>query len=281
MRLHLVAFVGSLCCGCPPAFAGAWVFPEGKGQVIVTTTFADASKAYDARGRLINTPSYRKFETRAYWEHGVTDWFTAVGEAGYLNFSGASSPMDYLNLLIAEAKAGLPLSPSAPPGPRYEGFGVSSIGGRVRLYAEGDYVFSIETSLRAASNDARRFLDMRDSVQVDARAQLGRGFELFGVHGYLDAQLGYRSRGQNGDEIRADFTAGIQPLPDVLVMAQSFSALSPRGGPAGVVASQKFQLSGVYDVNEWLSVQVGGVVGLSGVNSPAEQGVLTAVWLRY
>ena len=47
------------------AFAGAWLMPPGDGQAIVTTTFADARKAYDASGRLIQTPSYRKFETRA------------------------------------------------------------------------------------------------------------------------------------------------------------------------------------------------------------------------
>lgn len=263
------------------ARAGAWLLPEGKGQVIVTTTFANARNAYDAQGRLISTPSYRKFETRAYWEHGVTPWLTAVGEAGYLRFQGESTQLEYINLLTAQAKARLPLSTTPPSGPHYAGFGVSAVGARVRLYGDDVYIVSLEGSIRAAPTSARHFLDMRDNVQADIRLQVGRSYDLFGFPTFVDTQFGYRSRGQNGDEIRVDATAGIRPLPDVMLMAQSFSALSPRGGPAGVMASQKFQISGVYDATSWLSVQVGGVFGLSGVNSPAEQGVITALWLRY
>ena len=44
-----------------PARAGALLFPEGEGQAILTTTFSNASNAYDSQGRLIKTPSYRKF----------------------------------------------------------------------------------------------------------------------------------------------------------------------------------------------------------------------------
>ncbi len=45
----------------PPAEGGALLLPEGQGQLILTTTFANASNAYDSQGRLIKTPSYRKF----------------------------------------------------------------------------------------------------------------------------------------------------------------------------------------------------------------------------
>jgi hypothetical protein len=33
------------------------LFPEGEGQAILTTTFSNASNAYDSQGRLIKTPS--------------------------------------------------------------------------------------------------------------------------------------------------------------------------------------------------------------------------------
>jgi hypothetical protein len=49
------------------------------------------------------------------------------------------------------------------------GFGVSAIGGRVRLLTDDDRLVSFEPSLRAATPLARRFLDMRDDVQGDAR----------------------------------------------------------------------------------------------------------------
>jgi len=44
-----------------PAAAGALLMDEGAGEIIVTSTFADANKAYDTRGHLIRTPSYGKF----------------------------------------------------------------------------------------------------------------------------------------------------------------------------------------------------------------------------
>jgi hypothetical protein len=277
----VVLFFAGLTFVSGPATAGAWLYPEGKGQVIVTTTFADARKAYDAQGRLIETPPYRKFEARAYVEHGLTDWLTFVGEASYLDFRGASSPVDHLNLLVNEAKAGLPLSPIGPPGLQYGGFGIGAAGGRVELYEFGAVIVSMEASLRAAPPGARRFLDMRDTVQADARVLFGRPFEVFGFNGFFDAQFGYRSRGQNGDEIRADVTAGLRPLDQLLLMAQSFSAIAPRGGIATLVAAQKFQLSAVYDVTPQLSAQLGVVSALGGVNSPVERGVISALWWRY
>lgn len=264
-----------------PACAGAWLMAPGQGQAILTTTFADARKAYDAKGRLIETPSYRKFETRVYVEHGVLDWLTIVAEGGYMNFSGASGPLDHLNLLIDEAKAGLPLSAQAPPGARYAGLGLGAFGARTLLFTWKDYVVSAQAGVRTASPAARRFLDMRDAVQVDARLLVGRPFDLFGLPGFFDAQLGYRSRGQNGDEIRADLTLGLRPLPPILLLAQSFSGFAPKGGPAGVVAAQKFQLSAVYDMNASLSLQLGALAAIGGVNSPAERGLISALWWRY
>lgn len=279
--IFIFVLVARLSCAVPGAQAGAWLYPEGKGQVIVTTTFADARKAYDAQGRLIETPPYSKFEARAYVEHGVTDRLTFVGEASYLDFSGAPSPGDHVNLLINQAKAGLPLSPVGPPGLSYGGFGLGAAGARVKLYDFGPVIVSMEASLRAAPQEARRFLDMRDTVQADARLLFGRPFEIFGFRGFFDAQFGYRSRGQNGDEIRVDLTAGVRPLDQLLLMAQSFSAIAPRGGIATLVAAQKFQFSAVYDVTPQISAQIGFVSALGGVNSPVERGVISAVWWRY
>lgn len=274
--------VGVLASMSSPAPGGAFLFPEGQGQVIVTTTFADARKAYDASGRLISTPSYRKFEAKTYVEYGATDWLTLVGEASGMDFRGASSSRpDYLNLLIAQAKARAPLSLTAPEGPHFMGLGLGAIGARVRLFEVASFVVSLEASLRAASPSARRFLDMKDQWQADARLQLGRPIEIFGLPGFLDAQIGYRSRGQAGDQIRADVTCGLRPFDRWLLLAQSFSAITP-GAPAPLfVASQKFQLSAVFDVTRSFSLQFGAIRALGGVNSPAERGLVSAVWYRF
>lgn len=282
MRLFLLRLFLCSAFLASQAQAGAWLFPEGQGQVIVTTTFADARNAYDPKGRLIRTPSYRKFETRAYLEHGVTDWLTVAAEGSYLDFHGAAQPQNLLGLWIAEAKAGLPPTVAAPSGPRYTGAGLGAIGARVKLFDYGPYIFSLEASLRGgASASARKFLDMREPYQADARLQMGRSFDLWGFPGFIDTQIGYRSAGQAGDEIRADFTCGVRPFDNVLLLAQSFSAFTP-GAPAAIfVASQKFQLSGVWDFSKSLSLQAGVAAAPTGVNAPAERGVITAVWLRY
>jgi hypothetical protein len=46
------------------------------------------------------------------------------------------------------------------------------------------------------------------------------------------------------------------------------------------MAAQKFQLSAVYDVTPAMSLQIGGVIAILGVNSPAERGVFTGLWWR-
>ena len=267
--------------GSTVARAGAWLWPENHGQVMLTTTFADAEKAYDSKGRLVATPPYRKFETQLYVEHGVADGLTFIGEGAAMDFSGAPETTIDLARSIAEAKAGSLISTERSPGLHYRGLGLGAAGARLRLACFGDYILSTQATVRAASSQARRFLDMSQPVAADARLLLARFFVLAGMTGFLDSQIGVRSGGQNGPEARLDMTAGLRPLPDLLMMAQSFSAFAPRGGVAPVMAAQKFQLSAVYDVTPSISLQIGGVVAILGVNSPAERGVFSALWWRY
>jgi len=279
----LASSIGSLflCIFSSAAQAGAWLFPEGRGQAILTTTFADARKAYDANGRLIQTPPYRKFETRLYVEHGVREWLTFVGESGFMNFHGAANPTDHLSQLIAEANAGLPLSVNGPDGPHYEGLGLGFVAARLRLFSSDNSIVSFQAGLRAASPAVRRFLDMREATQVDARLMIGRAFTFFGFKGFTDTQIGFRSAGQNGDELRMDWTLGLRPIARLLLMAQRYSAFAPRGGIATILAAQRFQLSGVYDVTPAVSFQLGGVTAIAGTNSPVERGVISALWWHY
>jgi hypothetical protein len=280
-RSLFICFFGSVFAA-PTATGGAFLWPEGQGQVIVTTTFSSANKAYDPRGRLIDMPFYRKFETQAYVEYGALDWLTIVAQPGYMNFHGASSQLDHLSLLTRQAKLGAPLSIGGPPGPHYAGLAVGSLGARLRVLELGRYVVSLEASLRTATPSAQKFLDMRDALQADVRLQLGRSIEVFGLPGFYDAQIGYRTRARSGGgEIRADLTYGLRPLSDVLLLAQSFSALTPGATRANFSYSQKFQVSAVYDVMTNVSLQIGAVAALQGANSSAERGLIGAVWYRF
>jgi protein XagA len=58
--LALVAAAGGLTgAGIETAWGGAWLLPPGDGQVITDAFFSDATRAFDAQGRLVPVPSYR------------------------------------------------------------------------------------------------------------------------------------------------------------------------------------------------------------------------------
>lgn len=259
-----------LCLGAASrmAHAGAWLYPEGHGQTIVTMEWAQAQNVYGVSGRLVPTRPYRKFETRLYNEYGVTDWLTVLTQASGMSFSSAAEPLSPFNLTLA-------------PEAQYRGLGLGAFGARLHLASLGDTEFSVETSLRGASSAARRYLDMRDAPQIDARLLMGRTFDLFGFDGFTDTQVGFRTRGQYGDEIRIDATAGFRPFDSLAVMAQSFSALAAWSGPNAKVTEQKIVLSAVYDATSEASVQVGWERAIGGINAPAERGLFAAFWWRY
>ncbi|HMK90139.1 MAG TPA: hypothetical protein VK446_10980 [Methylocystis sp.] len=253
------------CLLASPSAAGALLLPESEGQAIVTTTFADATKAYDSSGRTINAPPYNKFELRTYIEYGLTNEFTVVGEAGVTDFR--STYQDF---------------PGAPPTvSQYRGIGVSALGGRVPLGALGDALFSLEASARAAPAEAAPYSDIRSRAQADVRLQMFKPLELWELPAFLDMQTGFRSSGQLGQEARVDVTLGLHARPDLMFLAQSFSVISPRTSGRSVAYAQKLELSAVYDFAPKFSLQFGVFGAPVGWNGPAERGAATALWWRF
>jgi protein XagA len=245
--------------------AGALLLPEGEGQAILTTTFADANMAFDPAGRQIKAPPYDKFEVRSYVEYGLTDRLTIVAEAGVTDFRSSY-----------QAVPGEPASVS-----RYQGLGIEALGARVPLGEFFGVFASLEGGARSTPRDAAPYLDIKSKAQADARLQLFKSGDAFGFPAFVEAQAGFRTSGQFGDEERADLTFGLRPRSDLLFLAQSFSVISPRT-PSGTVAfAQKFELSGVYAINSTLSLQIGLVGAPIGWNGPAERGVVTALWWRF
>jgi protein XagA len=262
-----------VCCACvvpQTVFAGGWLYPEGHGQAIFTTEFAQARNVYDASGSLVPSPPYRKLETRVYAEHGVTDWLTVIGQGSGMAFHGGAGPAEYVDAF-----------PFAPQQPQYRGLGLGAVGARLHLMSLGDREISVETSLRGASDAARRYLDMREPPQVDARVLMGQTFDAFGFDGFLDTQVGFRTRGQYGSEYRMDVTIGLRPFEPLTLMAQNFTALAAWNGPKGSVMEQKVALSAVFDASDVASLQIGWERAVGGINAPAVRGLFAALWLRY
>ena len=125
LALALLAAAGGFFgAGFEAACGSAWLMPPGDGQIITYSAFSDTTRAFDANGKLIPVPDYRKFELGTYLEYGLTDWLTVVAAPAY----------DRVH--------------TPTPGLSYNGLGESEIGARVGLYRSDMTVVSFEAGLR-------------------------------------------------------------------------------------------------------------------------------------
>jgi hypothetical protein len=255
--LRILAF-GAFLLITAEAQAGAWLEPPGQGEVILGGTFSDSLRAYDIRGRLAPVSSYRKFELTAYMEYGAMEQVTLIAAPSVLDFR------------------------AKPPGQSYAGMGVLEAGARVKLYEYEEWIFSAQATLRDATNTRSRiFLDTGRGFQADARLLIGRSFTILGFPAFSSLEIGYRSPGGFGHEIRADATLGIRPFDKVLVLLQTFNISAIHTTPLYSTRSNKISLSAVYELTPGISVQLGGIIGLPGVNTTTERGIISALWYRF
>ncbi|MFV0281669.1 MAG: hypothetical protein ACK5JM_13035 [Rhodoblastus sp.] len=231
----------------------------GRGQVIAELAFSEARLSYDAFGRGVVIPAWRKFELSTYAEYGLNDFVTLIGEPSWFTFR------------------------AQPPGRRDTRAAAGEAGARVRLLEWGDSVISAQATARYATGGrwAAGFYDMRDRVQIDARLLYGRKIEISGLAGYVDLQMGVRTRAVFGHQLRFDATYAIRPFARTTLMLQSFTTIVPGRLGDRFMLQQKMKASVVYDLTDALSVQLGGLVALRGVNSSAERGIVTALWWKF
>lgn len=235
----------------------------GEGQIIVTSTFTDTTRTFDAAGKLIPVDQYRKHELGVYIEYGAADWITLILKP----------------TLTRVLKEG-------PPRGDYFGPGSLEAGARARLAEVNSIVFSAQAlahfpGSRDRGNPA---LAGDTGLEFDARLLAGAPFEVQGMHGFADAQLGWRARGGGPpDEIRVDLTAGLRPVPRLLLMLQSFNIVAPSAGAPGFPAMRqhKLQLSGVWDFEGGWALQAGLFTTIAARAARREHGFLTGVWRRF
>ncbi len=247
------------CIASGVAYAGAFMQAPEHGQVIAELGFSEAGVAYDAFGREGAIPSWRKFELSAYGEYGLADWLTLIGEPSWFAFR------------------------AKPPGVSRTRLGASEAGARVRIVEWEDNILSAQATARYATGGrgGAEFSDMGQRAQVDVRLLYGRKIELFGFGGYVDTQVGFRSRGAYGHQLRFDATWALRPLTSLTLMLQSFTTITPGRLGDKFMLSQKIKASAVYDLTQSLSLQVGLIAALRGVNAAAERGVVSAVLWRF
>jgi protein XagA len=243
--------------------AGAWTLDEGHGQVVVTATASAATESFDHTRKLVATPRYSKFEFQGLFEYGVRDWFTAILSPGFQHVDIA-----------------------APVDARRTGLGYTEFGGRYRIMYGDNWVFSAQATARIpgtfdAANPAAIGYN---GMEQDFRLLYGYSFSIGSMPAYIDVQLAQRMRsGDPPNEVRADFTVGVRPQPQWLVLAQLFNVVSEGASPPIYPSYDysKFQLSVIYDLSKTWSLQAGGFTTYHGRNALQENGGLAGVWYRF
>jgi hypothetical protein len=245
------------------ASAGAWLAPEGQGQVIVTGSASAATQAFDSAGRLQSTPRYSKTELQALIEYGVTDWLTAMAIPS-LQHVGIAAPVDA----------------------QRTGFGNSEFGARARVMQQDNWVLSAQATVRTPGtfDNGNPAAVGSTGFDVDLRGLFGASFVLGGLPAFVDVQLGQRFRtGGPPSEARVDLTLGLRPAQQWMLLVQQFNVISEGSGraPFTSINYHKLQMSVVYDLTPQWSLQGGAFTTFAGRNALQENGLITGVWYRF
>ena len=246
--------------------AAQWPQPEGGGQVILQMSPYWANQdGYDSRGnRVPGRGSVTRLDVSPYWEHGLTQRWT-VGFAPRLQATWMDQGAT-----------------------RHEGVGVAdaSIFARYTLY-RGDFnVLAVQGTLVTPGFGGRHNTYIAEPhPSFEARVLYGHSVELpYGMSAFGSVAGAYRFRpGSAADEVRADVTLGLRPVPDWMVMAQYFGTYGLRNnGPNGPdYAIHRAQFSIVHDLNARHSIQLGYMRELGGRRVSLGQAVMAAWWYRY
>ncbi len=258
----LAAFL--ICIVARDGLAGAFMSPEGQGQIITGVGYIAASRTFDKSGRSVPAPSFRKAEIGAYLEYGLTNWLTLVAAPtiATIHAGGADNA--------------------------YSGSDSSALGARLMLLGTETGIVAIQALVQPPVGPRRAFateaaLGGPNASATDLRIQFGKAFDIGSWPSFVDIEPGARLRGGGWpNEARLDLAFGLRPVASSLILLQSFISLAPRGGqtmPSSRYA--KLQLSLVHDISRAWSLQFGGVGTIAGRNATREFGPLVAVWYRF
>jgi hypothetical protein len=260
---HILAFAFAVVFAlAKDASAGAWLLPEGRGQIISGAAFSGTTRAFDSRGRLIPVPYYKKFELGTYIEYGLTNRLTLVAAPAY----------DRIR--------------AQPPAQSYNGLGESEFAARFGVFRDDFTVVSVQAGVRTPGPsvaDSTGAFDPRRSLGFDFRGLIGRSFEVATMPAFIDVQGGYRyyTRSQPG-EWRLDLTFGARPIPQLLWLIQTFNVYSSAGGGGFVRYSwHKLSTSIVVEIHPNWAVQCGGFTTIAGIDAGRERGPFAALWYRF
>lgn len=217
----LLAVLPIICLG-HDVLAGAWPQPQGKVQIIMTTT----RKIAPAGGFFGEPVESDTNGTQIFAEFGATEDLT-VGMTIFGEFSTTDDQV--------EARIGAHVRYRVWTG---ENGDVASIQGGISA--------PVERWLGEGLGDNRP----NSAPELDLRVLYGRGWQTDWGNAFISAEAGLRFRGEGLDEeLRLDLTTGYEPLKGVLGLMSVFSTM-PLGQDAD--PSLKLAPSIAYTLWPWL-----------------------------
>jgi hypothetical protein len=258
-----IAIAVAIIAAAGPAFAGAWTMPQGKGQVVITATGTQADQSFDSRWRAHETPRYRKLDLPALIEYGINERLTAI----------VIPSLQHIDI-------------AAPTDATRTGLGYTEFGARYRWLTVDDWVFSTQGTMRipGTTNEHNPAAVGYTGPEFDARALLGKSFNIGALPAFIDLQVAQRFRGGGmPNEFRADATFGVRTATRWLWLLQSFNVVSEATGSVLFPSYNysKLQLSVVYDISKAWSVQAGAISTYAGRNALQENGFVFGLWYRF
>ena len=191
------AFVLAACCLTPEtARPAAWTLAPGAAFVSVSASRYEP--ADDTKPTEDELTGYGEIGLRESLTLGASVAAKADSREGFGGISTAWSGAVFLRFRLHEGSAGDPLAFQA----------------------------TVITPLDRPDPATGIFAEER---AVDLRLLYGRGYGTSWGDAFVNVEVGTRLLREGGaDEFRLDVTAGLRPLPRLLVMAQSFGVLGQR-----------------------------------------------------
>ncbi|MBI5941286.1 MAG: hypothetical protein HY859_12735 [Caulobacterales bacterium] len=226
----------------------------GETLAILKYEQAGADEAFDDLGLRVAMPSRTDEQVSLYVERGLTDRLTLQGKLGWTRGEDA---------FVA-----------------YEGRGPVELGLRYAVLRGDRSVVSLYAGavLAGEGRNAGYAAPGAGTADLEARLLAGRSGAFRGQPVFAEVQLARLDRSGLPDETHLDLTLGMEPSPGWLTLTQVYAgqadgaAMSPRW--------LKLEISAVRSFGDW-RLQAGWRESVAGRDSPAERGLVFAVWRSF
>lgn len=254
-----------------PAYAGAWLQPKGRGQIILNSLYYTSDSRYDDYGFRQPQSTYQKYEINPYIEYGLYEELT-IGA----NLSLQSVAQDNARGISQKTTA---LGDS-------EFFVRTPVWQNKKLFISAAPMIKIPSP--SSSNDTPRVGSSYPDLALGL--SLGSHFHAYGRKHFVDVGYTYRHRlGKPLDQMQLSTTIGLSITDRWSLLSQAFTTTrtsTPISPSFTQSASDdydllKLQISVVYRFTDRTSFQFGAFGDVAGRNVGIGRGTLFSVWRTF